>query len=385
MPDPAGITPPRAAGRARAARRTGTLTAALLGVAAGSATAAHAASPMVAVAGDSVLVSDPFPGPTTVQATRADAVTNQPVVIGHYAAVASSLPFSVNTSIPTGDKPNGDCWQAGALASALTPDLQPGDTVTVTQTPAPGQSLSLSVPVTPEALQRAVGPIPSCKDVAPFAHNAVTSAPDRVAGGAIAISGVAQPFATRVSLSATDGTVSTEPVAVSPAKDGTWSATIPAGQVGRLADGPLAVTPVYEVPDVSTGATAHIAAGAPVRVTKSTGGGSGGAGGAPPSDRRLVVHVPARVGLARARRQGIRVWFVVPSGARVVRVRLQRSARTLLQRVVPAGKPGSRQTVRLRGPRLRRVLQRGRFRVAVSAGPSASRLGAPGTGALVIR
>jgi hypothetical protein len=57
----------------------------------------------------------------------------------------------------------------------------------------------------------------------------------------------------------------------------------------------------------------------------------------------------------------------------------------LLQRVVPAGTPGSRQAVRLRGPRLRRVLHRGRFRIAISAGPSLARLGAPVTRTISIR
>jgi hypothetical protein len=379
---PAGITPSRARGAARAVRRAGTLAAALLGAAAACASAAHAAGPTVAVAGDSILVTDHAAGPTTVQAIRPDAVTHKPVVIGQYSDDASSFtPFSVNTTLPTSLRPAGDCWQKGALASALTPDLQPGDTVTVTQAPSFGDPTSTSVPVTEAARQDAAGPIPSCREIAPFARNAVTSRPDRVAGDAIVLSGVAQPFATHVSVSATDGTVSTAPVAVTPAQDGTWSATIPAAQVDRLASGQLRVAPVFEVPDVSTGATAQIAAGAPVLVTKSRAGGS------PPSGRSGLrgVHVPGRIGLGFARRNGIRASFVVPAGARVVRVQLKRGGKTLMQRVVPAGKTGSRQTVRLRGPRLRRVLYRGRFRVAVSVGASRDRLGAPVTRTIVIR
>jgi hypothetical protein len=378
---PAGITPSRASGAGRGLRRAGTLAAALLGAGAAFAPAADADTATVTVAGDSVLITNQTSGPTTVQATRPDAVTHRPVVIGQYADVASSLPFSVNTTVPTPLNPNGDCWQKGALASALTPDLQPGDTVTVTQTSLLGsQPTSTSVPVTAAASRGAAGPIPACRDIAPFARNAVTRWPDRVAGGPIVLSGVAQPFAKRVSVSAIHGRVSTAPVAVSPAQDGTWSATIPAGQVDRLAGGALSVTPVFEVPDVRTGATAHIAAGATVRIAKS------GRGGASPSARGLAaVHVPARVSLRFARRKGIRASFVVPGGARVVRVQLKRGGKTLLRRVVPARKAGSRQTVRLRGPRLRRVLQRGRFRVTVSVGPSVARLGAPVSRAIVIR
>jgi hypothetical protein len=378
---PAGITLSRARVAGRALRRAGTLAAALLAAAAACASAAHAAGPTVAVAGDSILVTDHSAGPTTVRATRPDAVTHKPVVIGQYSDDASSYtPFSVNTTVPTSLRPAGDCWQKGALASAVTPDLQPGDTVTVTQAPPFGNPTSTSVPVT-EAARQDAGPIPSCRDLAPFARNVVTGRPDRVAGGPIVLSGVAQPFATHVSVSATDGTVSTAPVAASPAQDGTWSATIPAAQVDRLASGQLRVAPVFEVPDVSTGATAQIAAGAPVLLSKSRTGGSS------PSGRSGlgVVHVPGRIGLGFARRNGIRASFVVPAGARLVRVQLRRGGKTLMQRVVPAGKTGSRQTVRLRGPRLRRVLYRGRFRVAVSVGASRARLGAPVTRAIVIR
>jgi hypothetical protein len=75
----------------------------------------------------------------------------------------------------------------------------------------------------------------------------------------------------------------------------------------------------------------------------------------------------------------------VPAGARVVSVRLQSAGRTLVQRVVRARNAGSRQSVRLRGPRLRRVLYRGRFRLAVSAGPSRARLGPPAIRTIVVR
>lgn len=384
----AGITLARASGTGRALRRAGALAGAFLCAAAACASAAQADEPTVAVLGDSVLVTGQSGGRATIQATRPDAVTHKPVVIGQYAGSASPLgPFSVNMTVPTALSPNGDCWQKGALPSALTPDLQPGDTVTLTQEPSfGGEATSTSVPVTGETVGGATGPIPACTEIAPFARNLVTGSPDSVAGGPIGLSGVAQPFATGVSVSVTDGTASTAPVAVTPAGDGSWSATIQAGQVDRLAGGRLTVTPVFEVPDVSTGATSHIA-GPGVQLSKSGAAGPRGGGG---EGERAGVRVrglrrPARIGIGRARRKGIRTSFVVPAGAHVVRVQLRRGGKARMQRVVPAGNAGSRQTVRLRGPRLRRVLHPGRFRVAVSAGPSVTQLGAPVTRVIVVR
>jgi len=390
LPHP-GITPLRAC----AARRAGALAAALLGAAAAYGSPAQAATPTVAVEGDSILVTGHSFGATTVRATRPDAVTGQPVVIGQFTDTASSTaPFSVNTTVPTPLKPDGDCWQKGALSSAVTPDLQPGDTVTVTQTPLfGGESTSTSVKVAASMVDGAVGPIPACTDIAPFARNALTSRPDSVTGGPIALSGVAQPFAAGVSVAATDGTLSTAPVAVTPGQDRSWSATIPADQVDRLAGGPLTVTPVFEVPDVSTGATAHIA-GAAVQVSKAGGNAapapkSGGGRRDHPSGatamRVASLRRPARIGLGSARRNGIRASFVVPKGARFVRVQLERGGKVLMQRVVPAGKAGSRQAVRLRGPRLARVLRRGTFRIGVRVGPSRGQLGPAVSRAIVIR
>jgi hypothetical protein len=376
---------------------------ALLGVAAVSGSPALAAGPTVVVAGDSVLVTGQSFGSTTVRATRPDAVTGAPVVIGQYAGSASAFgPFSVNTTVPTPLAPNGDCWQKGALASAVTPDLRAGDKVTVTQAGLFRGGSSTSVAVTDKAVSGAVGPIPACTQIAPWARNAVTAQPDSVTGGPIKISGVAQPFAKGVSVSATDGSTSTASVAATPAQDGTWSATIPAREVDRLASGTVTVSPVFEVPDVSTGASAHLA-GAPVKVglSKSAGGGSGsgsnsGSGssknsqGRTPAKRSGVVRVRSlrgstRISLADARRNGIGASFVVPTGSRVVRVKLGRNGRTLMQSDVRAGRPGARQAVRLSGPRLRRVLQRGGFRLAVSAGPSRGQLGPAASRVIVVR
>jgi hypothetical protein len=382
----AAITPASGRGAGRAVRRAAMLTAAVLAAAAACASGAQADTPTVTVTGDSVLVTGQSPGPTTVRVTRPDTVTHQPVVIGQYEESAPSvIPFTVNTTAGTPLVPNGDCWQKGALASALTPDLQPGDTVTVTQaTPAAGQPSSTSVPVTADDVKDAAGPVPVCKDSAPWGRNAVTAGPESRTGSPIALSGMAQPFAKLVELAATDGVVSTAPVAVGPAADGTWSATIPAGQADRLASGLLTVTPVFEVPDVSTGATAHIA-GPAVQISRSSAAAPGPGGSRPAGLRVRSLRRPARIGLQAARRKGILTSFVVPAGANVVRVQLERGHKAVMQRLLPAGRAGARQTVRLRGAGLRRVLDRGRFRIAVSAGPSRDTLGPPVTGAIVIR
>jgi hypothetical protein len=91
-----------------------------------------------------------------------------------------------------------------------------------------------------------------------------------VANGSLAVSGVAQPLATAVSVWASDGSRRTAPVDVAPAADGSWKATIPASRLARLAKGTLTVAAVFAVPDVSTGAAAHIA-GTPRMVKKAAG------------------------------------------------------------------------------------------------------------------
>jgi hypothetical protein len=99
-------------------------------------------------------------------------------------------------------------------------------------------------------------------------------------------------------------------------------------------------------------------------------------GGASVAARVSGLRVQARVSLASALRGGLRASFVVPDGARVVSARLMLGKRTVFRSVVPAAKAGTRQTVRLRGAGLRRVLRPGRYTLALSAGPSSARLGA---------
>jgi hypothetical protein len=186
-------------------------------------------------------------------------------VIGEFSGkVRGPLPFTVNTTVPNPlYLPQGDCWQAGALhrlGMGLTPDIRPGDTVSVVGGP------SVSVPAGADQSKRR-GPISGCAPYSVFAENAVTNAPATVANRDLVVSGVAQPLATGVSVSASDGRRATKPVVVAPAADGRWTAKISASLIARLAKGKLDVRAVFAVPDVASGAAAHIA-GTPRTVEK---------------------------------------------------------------------------------------------------------------------
>lgn len=248
---------------------SGALFTSVVAPSAGAATG----SPTIVISGDSVLATSlPSFGQAMVNVTRPDAITGAPVVIGVFSRFGDPLtPFSVNTTTPTPLNPTGDCWQQGALTEALTPDLQPGDTVTVSQGGLLGSgSTSASTVVTTGDLSNAIlGPVSGCSSVAPWARNEITSAPRTVASGAaLTVSGVAQPLATEVSVSASDGSKTSDPVSVAPAADGSWTATIPAAKLAPLANSDLSVTPVMAVPDAVTGAQALIA-GVGARVGKS--------------------------------------------------------------------------------------------------------------------
>jgi hypothetical protein len=359
---------------------------------------ASAASPTIVVRGDSVLATSlPSFGQATIQATRPDALTGAPVVIGSYTGFGNQLgPFSANTTTPTPQNPSGDCWQKGALSQALTPDLQPGDHVTLSQSGLfGGTPSSTSVVVQPSDGNTPLGPITGCSALAPWARNAITGGPTTITGGPLAISGIAQPLAAQVSVSATDGTHSTAPVTATPAADGTWSATIPAAQLDALANKRLTVTPVFAVPDVSTGAQAHIAGVAisvdkPARAGTTTPGQTAGTGNhpSPPtnsgrrgSGRRKqqparlhvqALRIASRVSLAAASHHGIQASFVVPAGAKVVHVELLHGKTRLLATTLRARTAGSRQTVQLRGNRL----HAGYYTIAIRVGTSYSTLGA---------
>jgi hypothetical protein len=379
-----------------------------------AAAPADSSAPIVTIAGSSVIVVGQPAGPTTVTASRRDPLTGRPVVIGQYqGSVDSVLPFTVNTTAPTATQPDGDCWQKGALSSALTPDLRPGDVVTVTGAPGPvgGVPVSTSAAVAADA-KPSGGPIPSCADVAPFAQTALTDAPAQVTGGPITVSGRAQRLATDVALTATDGTTTTPAVSATPAADGTWSATIPAQDVAALADGPLTLSPVVAVPDLNTGAQAHIAAaaatvvkhapataaaGASVAGGRAPAPGVAGSAASPastgstgaPGTAAVVRQVsglraPARISLRTARAHGISASWMTPAGASTVQVQLLRGSR-LLQTATVAARPGTRQTVALAGSTLRGRLRAGRYTLRVRAGASPDHLGSPLLRSLVIR
>jgi hypothetical protein len=363
-------------------------------VSAAVAAPASAAGPTIVVSGDSVVgTSLPSFGQATIQATRPDALTGRPVVIGQYTGSANPFtPFSANTVTPTPLAPAGDCWQKGALSQGLTPDLQPGDTVTVSQAPVfGGPATSTSVAVQSGDLNTSLGPIAGCSSIAPWARNAITSSPANITGGPLTVSGIAQPLATEVSVAATDGSHTSSPVTANLAADGTWTATIPADQVSALANTRLSVTPVVSLPDVSTGTQAHIA-GVGVTVEKTgsaatpTPGTTGGQGTQPPSvtsaaggaghrGRPTKLSVSglrvAGTSLMDARRRGILVSFWVPAGTRIVRVVLLHGKTRLVATTVRGRTPGRRRTVVLRSSGLRV----GTYTVAIRIGASPSSLG----------
>lgn len=379
------------------------------GVLCASATAQAAPSastgggPTIVVSGDSVVATSlPSFGSTSITVTRPDAVTGTPVVIGLVSGTGNPFtPFSANTITPTPLAPSGDCWQAGALAQALTPDIQPGDTVTVSQAGSfGGGGTSSSTVVQPSDETNAnTGPIAGCASIAPWAQNTITTAPSTVAAGAdLTVSGVAQPLATGVSVSASDGKSTTAPVSTTPGPDGSWSATIPASVLNGLADTALTVTPVVAVPDVSTGAPAHIA-GVGVSVAKAaatTPSGTTPPPGAGPGSPTVPtpknnpgtktkprahagsVRAPGRVSLANARRHGVKVSFVVPAGITTARIRLLSRGRSVYQTVVRSHRAGTRQTITLPA-RLAKRLHKGKYTLAIRVGTTASTLGPPVT------
>jgi hypothetical protein len=250
------------------------------------------------------------------------------------------------------------------------------------------------------------GPISGCSGIAPLARNAITSGPSSVTDGPITVSGVAQPLATGVSLSATDGTHTTTPVTTTPASDGSWTATIPASEVQGLANTALTVRPVMAVPDVSTGALAHIA-GVGLTVTKSastagtTPSHTGGTGGNPPprtnpgptggSHKRRVslrargLRAASPLTLSRARREGIEATLILPAGAKIARVELLRGKNRLFVTTVRVPKGGSRQTILLRSRRLSHLLRTGQYTIAVQVGAGSSALGPVTTRTVRIR
>jgi hypothetical protein len=379
------------------------LAAALLATAVPAAPAvAQPQTLTVNAASDSVLATGLPYGATTVQVRRPDALTGAPVVIGQFAGTASGLlPFSVNTTTPTAFNPGGDCWQSGSLTLAgglgLTPDIRPGDSVAVST------GLSVIVPADGESGGGPGGPVGGCAAISAYGRNSVTAATGG-SGSDLTVSGTAQPLATGVAVTATDGHATTSPVDASLAADGTWAATIRADELAALADGTVTVEGVYAVPFVSTGAPAHIA-GTPLSIHNTTVASdapvhdppvaaeaaqpvapAGAQASVPAAAGRLtVLRATSKISLAQARRGGIRASFVVPAGAMVIRVRLARGKTTLYAKLLAAGRAGTRQTVHVAGGNFARKLRHGAYTLSLAAGPSPTQLAPASTSTVSVR
>jgi hypothetical protein len=184
-------------------------------------------------------------------------------------------------------------------------------------------------------------------------------------------------------VTATDGTSTSTPVDATLAADGSWNATIPAANLTNLSDGSLKVSGIYAVPDVATGAAANIL-GRPLTVDKQTPAAAPAPAPAPapaapapkPSIKLTGLQVPSTISLKSARAGKMNVSFVVPTGAKYVRVRLARPGHTAALLIVPAAQSGSRQTVRLSGAKLK-TLTPGRYTITVGAGATKTQLGSP--------
>lgn len=343
--------------------------------------AAHAQGTLAVDAGQDSVVATGLPfGSTTLQVTRPDADTSKPVVIGQFKGFAFfGLPFSANTTAPTPLDPGGDCWQAGDLSLSgglgLTPDILPGDTVSVV-----GDDLSTTVPADASNAGPG-GPIAGCLPLSTWGRNVVVAA--AADHGALDVSGQAQPLATGVAVTASDGTATTPAVDAKLAADGSWTATIPAASLAALAHGPLTLNGVYAVPDVATGAPAHIAGAAlsadnPALVAQPSTPATAtpGAAAKKPAIKLAGLLALKRISLKAARGGKLRASFIVPTGARFVRVSLSRRGHAALLLIVPAAAAGTRQTVPLNGARARKLV-RGAYTITVGAGATKTQLGSP--------
>jgi hypothetical protein len=380
--------PPGRRGRVTARRLVPFAAATLAAAALAPAGAQAAASPIaVDAAQDSVIVTGLPLGMTTLQVTRPDLSTGKPAVIGQFRGLAFlGRPFSVNTTAPTALNPAGDCWQKGNLTQGLTPDILPGDTVSVVGGP------SLKVPADAVADDGAPGgPIAGCASLSSWGRNVVTDASTQ-ANGDLQVKGNAQPLATAVSVSGSDGATATKPVDAALAADGSFTATIPAAQVALLADGAMNVSGAYAVPDVAAGTVAHIG-GTPFSMQKKTPArpapaapapaapAAPAAPDAPPAAQDAAIKLgglktTTRISLSSARKGHIQASFVVPTGASFVRVRLARPGHTAMLLIAKAGTPGTRQTVQLNGPGARKLVS-GRYAITVGAGATKTQLGNP--------
>jgi hypothetical protein len=362
--------------RFTARRLVPAVTAALVCAAVAAPVAGAQSAISVDAAKDSVQVTGLPLGMATLQITRPDVKTGTPVVIGQYQSLALfGLPFGVNTTAPSLFNPTGDCWQKGALSLSgdlgLTPDILPGDTVSVTG------GTTMTVPAQTAAGDGTTGgPIAGCDTLSLWGRNEVAKADFAAPGGDLAVSGHAQPGTKNVTVSATDsGDVSTDDVAATLAADGSYTATIPAGSLAQLADGGLTVAADYTVPDVATGNPADIG-GPTVQVDKETPAAPAEpapqpapAAPAAPAASKIALHglLAKKKITARSLRAGkLRASFVVPTGVNYVRVRLSKNRTTKAKVIAVAAAAGSRQTIALTGVR---NAKRGLYTITVLASP----------------
>lgn len=351
------------------------VTAALVCAAVAAPVAGAQSAISVDAAKDSVQVTGLPLGMATLQITRPDLKTGQPVVTGQYQGLALfGLPFGVNTTAPSLLNPAGDCWQKGALSLTgdlgLTPDILPGDTVSVTGGP------TLTVPAQTAAGDGTTGgPIAGCDTLSLWGRNEIKTADFASPGGDLAVAGHAQPGATNVTVTATDaGDVSTDDVPATLAADGSYTATIPAAALAELADGPLTVAADYTVPDVATGKPADIG-GPTVSVDKETPAAPAApqpqpmpqpAALAPPKIALHGLLAKKKIMLRSLRAGKLRASFIVPTGVNYVRVRLSKGRTTKAKVIAPTAAAGSRQTIALTGVR---KPKRGLYTITVLASP----------------
>ena len=98
-----------------------------------------------------------------------------------------------------------------------------------------------------------------------------------------------------------------------------------------------------------------------------------------------ALTISSRYALKTARKRGISMVVFAPEGAKVVRVRLMRGSKAIDQVIRKVAKDGVLTVVLPHSRKARRALRRGTYRVLVTPGTSASKLGATTTRTVRIR
>jgi hypothetical protein len=95
---------------------------------------------------------------------------------------------------------------------------------------------------------------------------------------------------------------------------------------------------------------------------------------APARLRLAALRVVRRMSLGSARRNGVSVALITPSGAKAVRVRLRRGTRTIATVVRRAGSGSALRIVLPSSKKQRRALRRGTYSVQITPGSSTTKL-----------